>query len=624
MITAADVKQRLHGQIESVAAHLLPGGKRKGKEWEAGDIHGSAGQSLKLCMTGSKTGLWKDFAGESEEKGDIFSLWMKVKDIGFKEAFEEACKFVGMTEVRPAIVKEKPTRPAESEQAICPVSNTAVQKYLNDERLISDKTLIKYKVRAFDHDMRQQVEGPGGPTGKDWIAFRWEDSEGDLVTIKTTSIHRNPNNGKKQIWSTDPYQTLWGWWLVKDTDREIVICEGEIDAMTLSQLGCHLPVLSVPSGSSNLDWIDNDYLRLQRFERIYICADQDPAGTAMAASAATRLGLSRTFSLPLPSNAYKDPNDVLREGNEYHCDPTGWFAKSFTFDPPTIQTAREQLDGLKALIAKARNKEPSSFIFPEMDFEFRRGETTLLSGYPGSGKSQFLYQLFYDAIQRGEKCLLCSYEIAPSKMLRGMIRFIFGETPTDEELEEFMDTIDGSLWFLNPKKPVNVDDLWRDIDYCHSRFGVEWVGVDSLHFMTQKDNYNAQDEIADQLHEIGMELQIVPIMVCHANVKKKGIDFPPGMEEVEGSGGVARPGENGISIWRNSIKQKKIDDAEEINDQAAIDKAADLPDAKIVFWKQREGSGWLGRRSLWFDKEKHEFRSTKTKVNPDAESASLF
>ena len=623
MITANDVKQRLHGQIESVASHLLPGGKRKGREWEAGDIGGGAGQSLKLCLSGNKTGLWKDFASD-DEQGDIFSLWMKVKNISFKEAFEEACKYLGMTEVRPAIEKKKPTRPIQTEKSICPISNTAVHKYLNEERLISDKTLIRYKVRSFDHDMRQQIEGPGGFSGKDWIAFRWEDSEGELVTVKTTSIHRDPKNGKKMIWSTEPYQTLWGWWLVDDTDREIVICEGEIDAMTLSQLGCHIPVLSVPSGSSNLDWIDNDYLRLQRFERIYICSDNDPAGEAMAASAATRLGLARTFKLPLPSNAYKDPNDVLREANEYHCDPISWFAKAFTFDPPTIQSAREQLAGLKELIDRVRNKEPSKFIFPEIDFDFRRGEMTLLSGYPGSGKSQLLYQIFYDAIRKGEKCLLCSYEIAPSKMLRGMIRFVFGSTPSDEQLEEFMQMIEGNLWFLNPKKPVNVEDLWRDIDYCHSRFGVEWVGVDSLHFMTQKDNYNHQDEIADKLHEVGMELQIYPILVVHASVKKKGIDVPPGMEEVEGSGGVARPGENGISMWRNSIKQKKIDDAEEINDQAAIAKAEELPDAKIVFWKQREGSGWQGRKSLWFDKDKHEFRTTKTPITKDAETAAMF
>ena len=35
----------------------------------------------------------------------------------------------------------------------------------------------------------------------------------------------------KDIWTTEPFYTLWGWWLVQPSDRRIVICEGEIDAM---------------------------------------------------------------------------------------------------------------------------------------------------------------------------------------------------------------------------------------------------------------------------------------------------------------------------------------------------------------------------------------------------------
>lgn len=610
MISAFDVKSRLHGQIDAVVLHLLPSGKKQGREWVCGSTEGEAGGSLKVCISGTKIGVWADFA--SGDKGDILDLWKTVRQISFKEAFDEACKFVGISEIAPVAPKVKPARPTVAEKAIVPISNTAVKKYLNDERLLADEVLIKYGVRGFDHDLHRQLHGGSGPSGKDFIAFRWIDSEGDLVTIKTTSIHKDAR-GKKIIWSTDQHQTLWGWNLVKDSDRNIVICEGEIDAMSICQMGCNMPVLSVPSGSSNLDWIDNDYARLQHFENIYICPDNDAPGKAMAAKVCARLGLSRTYILPLPSNSYKDANDVLREGNEYHTDAMSWFAQAYTMTPPTIQEANDDLESLKALYARARNQETSKFIFPEMDFDMRDGEMTLLSGYPGSGKSQWLYMIVLHEIRMGNKFLLCSYEITPTKMKRGIITLLHGENPTDEQIEEVLAMLKGNLWFLNPKKPVVVSDLYRDIEYSASRFGVNRFAIDSLHFLVKKDDWNDQDQLSDDLHEINMRLNSHLILVCHARTKAKGVDYPPGMEEVEGSGGVTTAPENGVSIWRNSLKQKAIDEAiEEGNDSKRI-KAEALHDGYIIVWKQREGSGWLGKKRLYFDKQTHSFRTTSFK-----------
>ena len=55
-----------------------------------------------------------------------------------------------------------------------------------------------------------------------------------------------------------------------------MICEGELDALSLWQYG-H-PALSVFSGAGNLAWLENEYPNLERFDDIFICFDNDDAG----------------------------------------------------------------------------------------------------------------------------------------------------------------------------------------------------------------------------------------------------------------------------------------------------------------------------------------------------------
>ena len=60
-----------------IAEYLLPGGKKASGEWKCGDIGGGAGQSLGVRVSGSKSGVWSDFA--SGEGGDLLDLWMAVR-----------------------------------------------------------------------------------------------------------------------------------------------------------------------------------------------------------------------------------------------------------------------------------------------------------------------------------------------------------------------------------------------------------------------------------------------------------------------------------------------------------------------------------------------------------------
>lgn len=81
-------------QVENLARHLLPQGKRAGRYWQAGSIQGEAGQSLKVILQGDRQGTWKDF--ESGEGGDLIALWQIVYQCSFAEALNQMSSFLGI------------------------------------------------------------------------------------------------------------------------------------------------------------------------------------------------------------------------------------------------------------------------------------------------------------------------------------------------------------------------------------------------------------------------------------------------------------------------------------------------------------------------------------------------
>jgi hypothetical protein len=72
MADAAELARMLGARMATLAPELLPGGRREGAEWVAGDLTGGPGRSLSVRITGAKAGVWQDFA--TGEGGDALAL----------------------------------------------------------------------------------------------------------------------------------------------------------------------------------------------------------------------------------------------------------------------------------------------------------------------------------------------------------------------------------------------------------------------------------------------------------------------------------------------------------------------------------------------------------------------
>jgi twinkle protein len=597
MITAADAKNRLLGQLEAFLSYLLPSGKVEGHEYRVGDVAGTPGHSLAVQLKGDARGVWQDFA--TGDKGDIFDLYCQNKNLGFKEAFPEICRYLGLVEIGRPTPKPKPPKPPTSD--VSGMTGTKVLEYLNKTRGLTPETLKMYGVRSHRRN---------SPHNVDFICFQFSDSEGVPVMLKSTGIKKKPDGGK-DIWSTEPYYTLWGWWLVKPECREILITEGEIDAMSVFQMGAAMPVLSVPSGASNLTWIENDWTALQRFERIYLCFDTDEAGEKAAVDTAKRLGLTRCFRIK-PPGAFKDANECLTKGEPEDLEVSSWLSAAKTYDPPTIRSARELRDETRRLmLLQAEEAKKSSFVFPAVKFSIRNGETTLITGRTSHGKSEICYQTLVHEMRSGHRVCILSCEIPPAAMLRNIATQLCERLPSDDDLDKALAFLDGKLWFFIRPQDAKREDwspMFADFTYCVQRFGCDRFLVDSLIFLTGKEDYDAQDRLATSLHNFDVLNNTHSFLIAHASEKKAGYSIP-GQDEISGSGGLLAPFDNILIVYRYIEKEDRIEKARQDGNETEIASISQQPDGLLIIAKQRL-TGERSKTKLWFNRNSRTFRTS--------------
>lgn len=281
-----ELTRLLSDRVERVMDSYFPNAKQKGDVWAMGNLDGDTGTSTAVWRGRSGIYLAKDHADNTPTLS-ILALLHRALGGSWADTFIEARRICGRQKQRlldpvyvprkrkgiptPSKVAAKPPTPKRIE--VCVTEDMFALEYFHFERCLDLDTLLKYEV---------------GLVSKNEWAVPFYDSEGSYVMMKATAITRD-ENGKKKIWSTAPYSTLWGWQTLEETTRSICINEGEIEAMSMSQL-VDIPCLSLPSGTSNLGWIDNDAKALAKLETIYVVMDNDDAGEKAAAAIIEKLG----------------------------------------------------------------------------------------------------------------------------------------------------------------------------------------------------------------------------------------------------------------------------------------------------------------------------------------------
>lgn len=585
MADILEVKRRLADRTLAVAEYLLPAGRKEGAEWRCGSTGGEAGKSLGVHLSGEKAGVWSDFT--TGESGDLLDLWCATKGVKLADALDAARDWLGMERPKPyREPKREYTRPPKPEGARKPRGR--VLDYLCEDRNIPGEVLERYRVAE---------EG-------DNIIFPFLLPDGTLALAK----RRKAADGEKPVpTASDCEPVLFGWQAVSESSRAIVITEGEIDALSGAAYGW--PCVSVPFGGGKGDkqrWIESEYERLERFERIYIATDMDKPGEEAAEEIANRLGRHRCLRVRLPR---KDFNECLVDGVSKD-EIAACFGSAEGLDPEGLKLPSAYLGEVLHLFWPA-DGEHVGYQMPYSKagtkLLFRPAELTLWSGDSGAGKSQILSDCIVDWVRQGSRICLVSLEMKGGQTLKRMVKQVVGaDRPPAQAIEVALAWLDKGLLLYDRIGKADVDSLLSVFDYARAKYGCNQFVIDSLMRLgIAGDDYTGQEKVIFRLVEWAIGSNVHLHLVAHSRkgVRDRGV---PETEDIKGAMEIGANAFNILTVWRNRKLEEDMKNAADEETRAELNQQ---PGVLLNVAKQRNGD-FEGRVALWFDQASYRYRDT--------------
>lgn len=575
-IAIAEISRRLADQTENVCLMLLPAGKKHGNAYECGSIHGEPGKTLKVNLAGEHRGNWVDWNG-SEHKGDLLDLWSQARGIPLPDALKQAKDYLGIRE--PVLEEKSYKRPADDMPPISPTGQA--MQWLGTQRGIEAQIVSRYRVQT---DPKARA-----------IIFPSYSPSGELLNRSYRALEAD-SSGKKKVWQDkEAAPSLWGWQALSEADyakREILICEGQIDAMTWAQWG--IPALSIPNGSGET-WLEFEWANLESFKTIYIAMDQDAAGREIEKKIIPRLGKHRCRIVRYKD---KDANEALKRGAGA-AEAREWVDKSEFATVPHLVTAEHYLNGtidqffptgevMGHYIAQTKHDNP------EYTFRFRPAELTVWTGVSSHGKSTLLnFAMLQLASQTKRPSLIFTFEMKPEKVLR-RVMLASGCTPqAREDVGPMLRQMGHWILFCDRIGKIAKPELFEIMQYAVARYGVAHIAIDSLmRIQGLEEDYPAQNEFVTDLVTFARDTGSHIHLVAHPR-KSPGHNAPEA-HDIKGSGHIRDNADNVVVVWRNREKEKLLE--ADPKDQ----KAKQMPDSRLIIDKDRE-EGMYRDFALSFD-----------------------
>jgi len=588
----AELNNALKQRMSDLVTMLYPNAKIRGNIAHLGNINGDAGDSFHIYVSGNRIGCFIDRANPADKGGTPLFLWSKAKNITFSQAVREAKEWLGIADDHVTVKKVKPkvySQPETNGKGIKRLdSNTRAMDYLTIDRKLDPMVLATNRIADCHNG--------------DVIVFPYFDgtvTDGKPIAchIKYMAIDRDLD-GKKKMWSSDgTKRCLFGKLGVGENDSQIVITEGEIDALTYQSMG--IPAVSVPNGVADQEWIEIDWEWLERFEKIFISTDMDEVGREAADKFARRLGLHRSYIVTLP---HKDANDGVLAGMQRQ-DFLRCLEDSKQIDLEEIKSAGAYLDNVWSLYDSKGSQQGYPVPWDAIPLRIRPGEFTVVSGYSGHGKTQMLNHLMIHLAALGAKIFDASLEVTPSKTLQMMTRTALAKRYPDnkEELEKCINWLNESMFFYDYVGIANKAKILEAMAYARKRYGIDIFVIDSLFKCgVSGEDYNGQRMFMDELTSFARETGAHVMLVAHAR-KAENEDKVPTKTDISGSSDINNSAFNVLIMWRNKLKQRKYDEA--IQKEEAM-KAVEIQswyDGKLRLDKQKFGEGEEKDLSLYFD-----------------------
>lgn len=298
---------------------------------------------------------------------------------------------------------------------------------------------------------------------------------------------------------------LYGQHLWRDSGRRVVITEGELDALSVSQLQSNRwPVVSVPNGApaaakairEQLEWIE-------QFDEVIFCFDNDQQGQDAVAECAELLtpGKAKIAKLPL-----KDASDMLQAGRGKELMDALWGAK--VFRPDGIVSGDDiTVDDL--LETSTRGYDLPYEKMTETMHGLRKGELTLFTAGTGVGKTTIVREIGYHLTrQHGMKLGNIFLEESFKKTAQGYVAIhhniplgVLREKPDTLTREQWEATreeiIKGRMHFYDHFGSLESENLVSKLRYLAVGLECDFIILDHISMVVSGQAGSGQGERKD-------------------------------------------------------------------------------------------------------------------------------
>jgi len=284
-------------------------------------------------------------------------------------------------------------------------------------------------------------------------------------------------------------------------DQPLIIVEGEIDCLSLMEMGFD-NVVSVPSGApikvadgkvlpsedKKFAYVWNAREVLDAVPYIILATDQDTAGQALAEELARRIGKEKCR---LAKFEKKDLNEVMLD------DPTKvgeLLASAAPYPVSGISDAGTFYERLNELYTKGTGKGFSTG-YQSVDeiYTIAPAQLTVVTGYPSSGKSNFVDQIMVNLAQAHDwKFAVCSFENQPEIHISRLMeiytrkRFFDGrDRMTEQDKETAFKFVKDHFLFIdtNGEEPSTLDSILERARVAVKRMGVRGLVIDPYNYI---------------------------------------------------------------------------------------------------------------------------------------------
>lgn len=430
-----------------------------------------------------------------------------------------------------------------------------------EQRKISRETLDAL-------DVRQDSEGNA--------VFNYYDTNDVLTMVKYKPSHK-VQHGQAKCWcqqNSDTAPLLFNMNRI-NVNSPLLICEGEPDCLSAIEAGFKNAV-SVPLGSSNLHWIDENLEWLDQFESIIICADNDDAGVKMQKECVPRLGSWRTKVVDIPAIPIGNTGRVTKDLNEilYVCGKD-----------KVLELILDAKDSPVPSVADLSDVEPTEYEdvdgvttgLKAIDDELMRlffGTLTIVSGQPGSGKSSLLTQLACNSLDNDIGTWLFSGEL-PNGVEKSWFNYIFAgpRNITDAisrrgnpykkisttTLAEINKTYKGRWHIYRDDYDNILDKLIASMTDTVRKYGARCLILDNFMCIdteTSEEELRSQTDTIKKLIEFAKKYQVAVILVCHPRKMDAGTNV--GIYDIAGTSNI-------VNLAHRTIGLRRVTDAEREN-----------------------------------------------------------